>query len=430
MKFLRILRQYMKGIRLSAFVLTVMLTWAMISGVVAIAKLQNIRSDVRALSGADSKNIYILNNFASSQSLVLGSNRDMVKNTEAALEAQDAIDQVFTVRVVNPVIYNGSTISIVLYEPEMFEALPGLKKLGIDFDDQPDGCILGSKTFLGYNIGDRIQLNFSKQVMNPKLASFPVAGHLKSPYRKLVLSLSATSMAAADLFEDGDTILMQSTDRVMEQLESVVKRIEYDRNLIVKFKKGVSDAEKERIFTEIVPDYLPFCLDDLIRNTESQISTTMKQELPFPVFLATSSLIAYLSLVVLTFKKKERDLAIMTLCGCSARKRTAITFCSFQVFSLFPILINIGFVLLWQKIQWMDIYRSFIFSNEAIMENQELVTKLQTLCHIFDNSITVDNSGFIIISLYYLFTCVIALSVSIGTVKKNSPLNYLRGVTR
>lgn len=433
MKFLRILKHYMKGIRLSALVLTIMMTWAMLSGVIAIAKLQNIRSDVRALSGADSENLYILNNFSSMKSLMLGDDRDMAKDTEAALEAHAAIEQVFTVRVVNPVIYNGSAISIVLYEPEMLEALPGLKKLGIDFSDQPNGCILGSKTFSGLDIGDTIQLNFSKQVMDPKSASFPVAGHLNSPYRRLGLSVSATTLYAADLFEDGDTILMQSTDRVMEQLESVAKRIEYDRNLIVQFKSGISDAEKEQVLTEIAPDYLRFSLDEVIGNAEAQISKTLKQELPFPTFLAISSLVAYLSLVILSFKKKEKDAAILALCGCSIRKQTALAFCAFQLFSLFPILINIAFVILWPKIQWMSslaLYTKLGISAETIMANPDFFGWMDQALFNLEHGITVDNSGFIVIALYYIITCAIALAAAIGAAKKKSPLNYLRGVTQ
>lgn len=428
MKFLCILKHYMKGIRFPVLILAVMLTWAMLSGVIAIAKLQNIRSDVRAFYGADAENLYVLNSFSNPSALSIGENEDLTQKMEAALEDQEAVEQVYTVRVVNPVLYNGISISIVLYEPGMLNAIPGLKKLGIDFGKQADGCILGSKVFAGIETGDVIQLSFSNQAMDSEKLSFPVAGQLKSPYRRLSLSLSATTLYAEDLFETGDTILMQSTDAVMEQLESVAKRIDYDKNLIVQFKPGVSETEKSRILTEIAPDYLYHSLEDVIGVSKAQISRTLKQELPLPIFLAIVALVAYLSLVILSIKKKERDLAVLALCGCSTRKCLMISLCSFQNFLVLPIIINSAFVIFWQKIQWVEVFSKIVADNPAIMHDQESLTKLHTIISVLDSNITVDNSGFVIIILYYLITCAIAFFAVAGAAKRKSPRDQLRGV--
>ena len=67
MKFISILRYYMKGIRLSAAVLSLMLLWALFSGVIAYGSIQRIYSDINLLQSERTENTSILMYFLSNK---------------------------------------------------------------------------------------------------------------------------------------------------------------------------------------------------------------------------------------------------------------------------------------------------------------------------------------------------------------------------
>ena len=66
MKRISILRHYMKGIRLQALVLMVMLTWAMLWGVAVYGKVQYINADLSVLKSGDTDNASLVMYFPAS----------------------------------------------------------------------------------------------------------------------------------------------------------------------------------------------------------------------------------------------------------------------------------------------------------------------------------------------------------------------------
>lgn len=433
MKFLSLLGKYLKGIRLSALFLALMMTWTIFTGMLAYGQSEYLLSDRKVIESADTHNAYMLMYFPSGEEVISGDSAEKTKQTEAVLEQEALIEHVFSIRVANPVNYEGYGISIVLYEPEMLDFFPELQKLGFDFADCPDGCILGSKTFKSLDAGDTITLNFSNNVMSPKQASFPVAGHISAPYRQLDFSASATTPYAGDLLSQQEAVIMLATDTVLEKLEPLVRRMEHDRNLLVVFEDSTGAQEQMQLLQELAPDYYPVALDQIVENSKKAAADTLKKEMPQPLFLTVSSLAAYLSVLILTFKKKEKDMAVMQLCGGSRRTCGLLTFAVFQLISLLPVLLNVGIVQLWPYTSRLDrIFSDLLFSISLGPNASSLQPLFYFIAHIqgvLDQS-RLTASSYLVILGYYGITTVIALLVTVGTMKRHTPISYLKGASQ
>ena len=415
MKMIRILRQYMKGIRLSAAVLTVMMTWAMLNGVFVYGKIRNIGSDVDIIKSGDIERAAVLMYFPTQEDLITGTDREKAMATEIALEKESIVENVFSVRVANPVTYEGKGISIVLYEPEMLDYFPALKKHGVDFKGESSGCILGSQMFNKLEKGDTINLDFGKET-----AQFTVTDRIASPYRRISLSTANTMPIVENLFEEGDTILMSAAGAGSEIVNKLARRVEYDTNLIVVFTDDSSIQERENLMAKAAPEYLYKPFDEVIRNSEELIAATLKEELTQPIFLAISAAVAYLSTVVLTFKKKEYDTSILYLCGGSRWKCAAIHFAVCQIFSLIPLVFNVVFILSWPVVEWNYI--------DILMISHVWLRRI--LLYLYGKTMSIDISCLRIVFGYYLCTAAIAVAVAVVSMARHTPMTYLRGASR
>lgn len=427
MKFITLLHKYIKGIRASVFVLTLMMAWSIFSGIVAFGRAQYILSDTQTLKSADTSNAYMLMYFPSGEEVMTGKHADKAEKLERVLESESIVAHVFSIRVANPVQYNDTNISIVLYEPEMLAFFPELEEMGIDFSDDPDGCILGSKIFSKLNTGDSFQLNFSKNATKPILDTFTVAGYLTPPYRRMQFTTSATIPYASDLFSEGDIVIMQATDNVMQRLDTLAKRIEHDRNLMVVFKDGTTKEEQEQLLMELAPDNVFASLDQILLNSESESAEILKEEMPQPLFLAVSSMVAYLSITVLVLKKKEKDIAVLYLCGASSWKCAMLSFAATQLYALLPVAINICVVLLWPQINWNFSvhFTSSIGEVFGITARDYVSFWLRTL-----DSSRLNNDSLFIILGYYIVTSAISVAATAGAMLRHTPQSYSKGASQ
>lgn len=433
MKFLTLLGKYLKGIRLSVLFLTLMMTWAIFTGMLAYGRTKYLLSDLQVIKSADTDNAYMLMYFPTDEEVIFGDSGEKAQRLEAVLEKEAMVQDVFSIRVANPINYEGYGISIVLYEPEMLEFFPELKNLGIDFTDCPNGCILGSKTFNALDAGDTITLDFSKNATNPKPASLPVAGHMSPPYIQLDFSTSATTPYASDLLSQQEAVIMQATDAVLKKIDSLARRIEHDRNLLVVFRDDTSAEDRARLLQELAPDYFPVTLNQIIENSEEKAAETLKQELPQPLFLTVSSLAAYLSVLILTFKKKEKDIAVMRLCGGSRGKCGLLTFAVFHLISLLPVLLSAGIILLWPEATWFNLVTNELQFAIAHGPNAIGIGPLWNFVAYIGSTLStsrLDSSCYAVIFGYYSITTVIALLVTLGTINKHTPITYLKGASQ
>lgn len=420
MKAVCIFRHYIKGLRLSAVVLSFLLLWAILSGVIVYGNVQFVYSDITALKSEKTQDMDILMYFLSVKEVQTHSYEKYTKAVEENLEANENVEQVFSVRVVNPVSYKGTAISIVLYEPEMMEAFPNFRDYGIDFWRDQDGCVLGSTLFSQLDIGDTIELKIRNESVQ-----IPVVGRLNAPYRRLCLSTSSNIPQVEYLFAEGDVILMQSTPYVLELLEKTKASVAYDQNLIVQYKSGLTSEQKKEITGEFADKYLPFSFEAMFQNSEQTANTALKKELPRPIFLAVSSMIAYFSILILSLKKKEKEIAVMRLCGMSKKTHAGITFAVCQVFVLVPIILSVAFLWYWPQLQWRfseSLQQSLLQMGSGDFRSQ----LLRVLTYI--NNIKVNMGCWPVVLGYYLATILISVGVTLGNMAKHSPLSYLRGV--
>ena len=416
MKLLKLLRHYLKGIRLSAFVLSIMMFWAIFMGVIAFSQLRTVRTDVDALKAKDAENVVLLVYFPTKFDVESGADSDYAQTVEADLEAEALVETVLTIRTVNPVSYGKTRVSIALYEPEMLKYFPGLKKTGMDFSAAPDGCILGSTAFNALDKGDTISLKIGSQEV-----SLPVAGHLNYPYRHMALSVSATNPYISDFFKDGDTLLMQATESNEALIGQYAKQIVYHQNVIVIFKEEATQTQRDEILQRVAPNSVPYSFAEVWNTSNDTALDRIRSVMPRPLFLATSAAVALFSILVLTFHKKRRDTALLYLCGFSRQKCGLLVFTTFQLITTPVLLLSVLYIYLWPQVQWNLLGIKLM----QMKLPQELIIWITSYTR---NSVSAD--CLIVVLIYYLVTLLISVGVAIWSMVKYSPTAYLRGVLK
>ena len=95
-------------------VLAILMTWAILCGIITYGKVQYIRADVDLLSNSDAKNAYLLSYFPNASDISSGSDIEYVQMAKSKFEEVGAVENVFSIRVVGPVMYEDKSISLVL----------------------------------------------------------------------------------------------------------------------------------------------------------------------------------------------------------------------------------------------------------------------------------------------------------------------------
>lgn len=428
MKFIRLLSHYRRGIRLYSFLMAVLMTWAMLWGVSAYGRVQYLTADLDIISSADVENAYYLCYFPTKEEFTEGKDMEYATYVEQTLEMEAGVGSVFSIQVVTAVYIGETRVSLMLYEPEMVAFFPGFKKLGLDFSENPDGVILAGQ--LSAPVGEEVVLRVSG-----KKAAFSVAGQLQAPYRRMTFSVSATTPYAGDLFSDGEAVLMQRTDAVMAKLQTLTNRVNCDANLMVVFDEDTTPEQQKALLKEKAAGYMAFPLAELVENSKSLVAETLKQELPQPLYLAISATVAYLSIAVLTFQKKQQTLAQLYLYGASRRKCAAVVFVAFQIFAVVPIFINVLFIFLWPQINW-DAIDPFVLAlghQETmgwLLDNEQLFADLISFHQFASTSIAVRPACLWIVFGYYILTLLISLGTTVGVMRRYTPHTFLKGVSQ
>lgn len=428
MKFIRLLSHYRRGIRLYSFLMAVLMTWSMLWGVAVYGRIQYLTSDLEVISSADVENAYYLCYFPTKEEFTEGKDMEYAAYVEQALEAETGVESVFSIQVITVVHIGETRANLTLYEPEMLAFFPGLKKLGLDFTEKPGGAILAGQ--VSAPAGEEVILRVSG-----KKAAFSVAGQLQVPYRWMTFSVSATNPHAGDLFSDGAAVLMQRTEAVEAKLQTLTNRVNCDANLMVVFDENTTVSQQKALLKEMAAGYMVFPLAELVENSKSQVADTLKQELPQPLFLAISATVAYLSIAVLIFQKRQQALAQLYLCGASRRKCAVVVFAVFQMLAVVPILLNILFIFLWPQIDWnvLSPTRLMLENPEFMawaMEHQQLLGVLVKLHYLAGPSIAVRPACLWIVFGYYILTLLISLGTTVGVMRKYTPHTFLKGVSQ
>ena len=423
MKLIRILRFYTKGIRLYGLVLAIMMTWAMFCGIGVFAQVREVTAKAEVLKSAKTGNTYLLESF----SPLPGTTDDSLKpeEIEAALEQSELVKTVLTIQSIPRVEFQGAAVQVLLYEPEMVAFFPGLERLGIRFSGKAPSVVLCGERFSGIAKGDTVTLSFAKGE-----GSFRVADVAKNFY--LNLSRTTVPPGADVLFSQEEAILLQATEQTMAKLEGLLQRTQYQRNLVVVGREGVSSQALEQLMEQVAPSYLFFSLDQISENAQTQVRETVGEELALPVFLAVTSLVAYFSVLVLTIKKKQKETAVIYLCGGSRLHCATMTFLTAQLYLLVPVVLGLVLAWGWQVVDWNALYMralrwGFDYNPDSAMSTF-LVMRALPLVRMLKEMHIVPACMWVVL-WYYLGATVIALGVTVLSMAKRTPAVFWKGVS-
>ena len=266
---------------------------------------------------------------------------EQLKEYKAELREYTALDKFFTFKYGCDVVHEegGRLIygSIVLLEPGFYEYFPLLKNLGLDFSEDPDGCVIGSNYFKTERGEKLIEFKFWSGPNTQISKQITVCGRLRYPYRFIYPSGGGTDLRINDIIKQGHIIIMQDT----ESFKKMIGRESSTLNMfILTVKDDANDVEVEALLDKLETLGTVKSFDDMLTEARESLQTDIKNLLPRPLFNLAATLIAYLSMVVLLVRKKQKDMAVIYLCGASKGKIIAAMIGACCMVSLVPCLIN------------------------------------------------------------------------------------------
>lgn len=396
MKFLRKIASYTNGVRLALAVLALIMTVALIMGILVVSQVRYIRRNYETVSATtgDTDRLY----YYMSTQFMYGStdNAASVKTLET-LPGMAGVYPVYSV---------GSSIrimegkkepcAIILLHPRLLELFPDM---GLDFSD-PSGVILASPAFRDVQTGESFELYFSK---NKQTEVLTAVGWQTYPYRYMGFQHGGTNITVNDLFGPGEFLLMIATEENMARMGELAY-ITPSTYFLFEIGADATPEQEEAILHEISRTGMAVSLTKLLADTETAMDEQLRDLLPMPLFLLTVSTFAYFSTQILIFKKKEQDLAISYLCG-GTRFGCALTALgAFGLVSLVPIGLSIGAVAILPVFDWLD-----------------MLTTSRYL---------IDNWTYGLLGSFFVLTQGITALAAWLDMKDHTPLTLLRGVEK
>lgn len=345
MKYLRTLNAYARGIRWPMFVLTFMMTVAMLIGVITMGKIRYIRRhyDIVAGTTADTSRMYYY------MTLALDIRDDRTRALIEKLEAEPAVEGVYGVYYVNPVSYQEGKrtigIGLQLVDPKLLTLFPGL---GLEFSD-PDGIVIGARVFRDVPKGETITLIFTRP---NRQVEFTVAGHLGYPYSYLSFGGGSNKPMADDLFHSQEVLLMLATPENIERFSGLAT-VQVSENFLVEFRADATREQMDAVLEFLAGTGNTDSMEEILDRSTSELEKRMRSDLPLPVMMLVISAFAYFSTMIMAFKQKERDLAIFHLCGAGRQQCVYVVVGAFARVSLVPVVISTVLVALLPEMDWL-----------------------------------------------------------------------------
>ena len=413
MKSLRLLVNFFKGSRASAVVVAIMLTVSLLLSVYVVAKVSYTAYDYRFLDKADVDGLVSVMSFPTKDSeghLVLISPRDV----EERYRDCEVVKGIQYFPSCTCILQNfprdmQTGIKVVLVDEDFISKFQGFKEAGVDLslisDDSRD-CIVISPYVQAYEVGDTIEAMYLNESV-----SFEVVGHSKSPYKFFSLDSSTNiDYPLGEIFYPqlavSNVVIMKRTEE--NERRFIPKDSYFSSNFIIEFDTDVSEDEINRVKNELVDSgMLLTTFNEIKENTRESMKEQLRTELPLPMFLLFVSFVAYVSQLVLIFKKKKREFAVSYTCGASVRR--------------------IGMIFA---------VSSFIIAIPALLVNSIVVAMLKGRIRdsIVDDGITPTlNFGTevdLVIIGYALVSIAIAVLITRMGMRRYSPKDFLRSVDR
>ena len=384
------------GYRFRAVIMAVILVISMWTGVKAFAEINDMLINYRVISNSKLNNAYLYSYFYTMDTFSPEGQNNTIDQIKKDLERNASVEAVFSVRAANDILCesNGKSImfTILLYDKGMDQVFPMLKVLGIDFSDNPDGVILASRIFNSFHKGDDLSFTIFP---SERKASIKVAGHMHYPYKYLSLGGGGTELSLDDLFSSG---IMQATQSTLD----LVDRFNYYPDLLVDFSADSAAEEISLIIEELRETGNVDSLNEIMERYYRELSIIVKQSAPRPLFFMIASMIAFLSLMIMMIRSRERDLAIAYLCGATKKKSAFEMVRVGIIIALIPTIISISMIIIVPELAW-----------RGVIEQDESV-------------ITPDLIWFVV--MYFVVIIIVSAVMVLISMGKKTPLQYLRGL--
>jgi len=394
MKLIRKMISFTKGIRGSMVLLSLMMTVSMIAGIMVVAQIRYIRRNYELMSHttgeADRLYYFMQNDFMMTDA----KNREWIQS----LEEEAAVAGVYPVYTVNPLTYgtgaDETMISIVLYHHRLEELFPGLKQ---DYSGG-SGIITASPVFDNLSIGDTVTLRFTRPNVKQ---NYTIVGKLEYPYYSLIFGGSATVPTVNQMFYSGGHLMMEGTPKNLEMLSNLAS-VSPSMNFILEVRDDASNEAVDALMLRLSRSGITVSLPELLETSEEEIWRQYRTVLPKPVFLLVVSIFGYFSTLILTFRKKERDLALCYLCGANRSQCIAVVLAGFALMALIPTAVCVSMLLILPVCDWLGWMTAYQYR--------------------------IDYGCWLLIGGYLALSAEIALITARLQMKDHTPVTLLRGV--
>jgi len=397
MKFLRKIASYTNGVRLALAALALIMTVALIMGILVVSQVRYIRSNYEIVSATtgDTDRLYYYMSTQYMYGGITGSG-----TTVEELENLPGMAGVYPVYSVGSAIRivegEKEPCTIILFHPRLLELFPAM---GLDFSD-PNGVILASSAFRDVVPGESFELYFSKEKRTEVLSA---VGWRPYPYRYMGFQHGGTNITVNDLFGSGQSLLMIATEENMARMAELAY-VTPSTYFLFEIEADATQEQTEALLHEISRTGIAVSLTDLLADTETAMDEQLRDLLPMPLFLLTVSTFAYFSTQILIFKKKEQDLAISYLCGGTRFGCTVTALGAFGIVSLVPIGLSIGTVAILPVFDWLNL--------------------------LTDGRYLVDHWTYGLLAGFFLLTQGFTALAAWLDMKDHTPLTLLRGVEK
>lgn len=415
MKFIKLIFNFFKGSVIASIVIMLMMSVSLFLTSYVTAKINYISYDYNFLEECDTKNLYSSMNFPIRNEdgtfTFLESNE--VKND---FKNSDCVESIYnfptssTGIIINFPTALQTNIQIIFVDSSFIKTFSGFSEMDIDLsllEKSENSCIIMSESLSdAYSVGDTISIQSNTSTENINLQ---VVDACKSPFKFFNLSNSTNAKySLSQIFHplisaDKKYVIMKESEENLSRFSNCSN----SANFIIKFKSGANrdDIQKTLVLLEEKGALLT-SFDEIKANTKGEMNNELKTSLPFPLFLLFVSLVSYISMLILIFKKKEKDFAVYHILGASKLKITLIYLIWSFIIVLPSLIINLFFSIVFPTIQKIAATNSGEFPN-----------------------LYVNGLSYLIIFSYLALTLVIASAITFLSMKKYSPLEFLRGVS-
>lgn len=380
-KYLKILLNNLKENRIYNILLVLMISVSLFLTVFFLSVFNSYSYDYYFLEGAELDRLYYVMNKSSAFS-----DGDFSTQTSPIVTENEAVEKIYQLTHIGI----DRDTRIIMADEALFLEFPTFKKASVD-----------ASLMQSYN--DVIGLSPLSRDSAPD--GFNVVGYSNAPYKFFSFGARSNSdFPFSNIFKSYSTGAVYVAKDSKELRDAYKDRMISDAHYVIKFKESATDEQKDALFKELeVYGCTQRSFLNISQATKSAVISQIKENLPMPLFLLAVSSIAYLSALVLVFKKKEKDFSIFYVCGCSKGRMIILTIASCLFMILPALIINLLIFSLWYPISSLIRFQSV--------------------------SLYINGYSYLVMLLYSLLTVIIAVTTTLVNMKKYSPIEFLKGVS-